>query len=393
MNILLVSSYLPYPLFSGGNIRLYNLIRELSKKHTITLICEKRIYQTKDDIEEVGKFCTKIITVLRKRQWSVSNILKTAFSSFPFLMVGHSSSQMSSEIDKVVRVAQYDVVHVETFYVMQNLPQINVPLVLAEHNIEYLVYQRFARQAFFLLQPLLLIDIAKMKYWEERFWKQAGKLIAVSDQEKKFMKRKDAVVVANGVDLQNFKFHPQDRRVRFQKKEKRALFIGDFRWVQNRDAIEWLIKEIWPNLKGDVKLWIVGRSIPDTIKYLTKDVNIIFDENASEDTEKIFRLADVLLAPIRVGGGTSFKILEAMATGVPVVTTSLGIEGIEAENGKEVLIAEDAESLAKKTREILDNDDLYQKIAKNARMLIEKKYDWEKIVTKLEQVYTSVANT
>jgi len=389
MNILIVSSFLPYPLFSGGHIRLYNLVKELSKRHAITLICEKRKYQTENDVKEIEKLC-EVIWVKREKQWSIKNILQSGFSSYPFLMAGHTNSQMRKRIEDVLKQKKLDVIHVETFYVMQNMPEVETPIVLVEHNIEYLVYKRFAKTAPIVLKPLLFIDILKMKYWEQKFWRQTTKLVAVSDEDKGLMKRKDVIVVPNGVDIDRFKI----KDLRFKNKEKKILFIGDFRWVQNRDAAEWILKEIWPEISSKLKvesskliLWIVGREIPESIKKLTNAQNVVFDENAPKETSEIFRKADILLAPIRVGGGTSFKILEAMASGVPVITTHLGIEGIDAENDKSVLISDDALGLASKTIDVLKNEEEYQRISINARRLIEEKYDWKIIVEKLESVY------
>ncbi|MDO8461106.1 MAG: glycosyltransferase [bacterium] len=203
MNILIISSFLPYPLFSGGHIRLYNIIKELSKGHKITLICEKRKYQTENDVKEVRKIC-EAIWVERKKQWSIKNILKAGFSSYPFLMAGHTNSQMRKRIEDVLKQKKFDVIHIETFYVMQNMPKVDIPTVLAEHNIEYLVYKRFADSSSKLIKPFLLLDILKMQYWEKKFWKKATKLVAVSEQEKKMMIRKDVIVVQNGVDLNKF---------------------------------------------------------------------------------------------------------------------------------------------------------------------------------------------
>src|SRR5205809_8003143 len=100
MKILLVSSYLPCTLLSGGNVRLYNVIKELSVNHSITLVCEIRDYQTQEDIKEVAKFCTEVITVPRKKQWSVQNILKTAASMYSFLLIGHTSRSEERRVGK-----------------------------------------------------------------------------------------------------------------------------------------------------------------------------------------------------------------------------------------------------------------------------------------------------
>lgn len=391
----MVSSYLPYPLFSGGHIRLYNLLKQLSKRHEVTLICEMRDSQKESDIKEVSKFCKKVSTVRRNAQWSAKNIINTGFSFYPFLLVGHKNQAMREKIIDALKSDTFDVIHVETFYVMHNLPPTSLPIVLTEHNIEYLVYERFTKRAPLFIRPLLTIDVLKMKYWETLFWRKVTKLIAVSDDEKSVMKGMDVAVIPNGVDLQQFKFRPT--RSHRKSKEKRLLFIGDFKWVQNRDAVLWLLSDIWPKIvkeagkEEDIKLslWIVGKNMPQQIREMIHDENVIFDQEASSSTEEIFKQASLLVAPIQVGGGTSFKILEAMATGVPVVTTTLGIEGIKAKNGEEVLIGKDAESIASHVITILQTNTLYERITTQARRLIEEMYNWEKIVRKLEAVYQS----
>ncbi|MCL5432834.1 MAG: glycosyltransferase family 4 protein [Patescibacteria group bacterium] len=130
--------------------------------------------------------------------------------------------------------------------------------------------------------------------------------------------------------------------------------------------------------------------IPDSTKKINREENVIFDENAPEDTAEIFKKSHILLSPIKVGGGTSFKILESMASGVPVVTTNLGIEGIDAVNNEEVLISDNSNEIVDLVLKILRNEDLYKKLATNARKLIEDKYAWDKIAKKLDEVYKSV---
>lgn len=392
MKILMVSSYLPFPLLSGGHIRLYNLLKILSKKHKITLICEKRPNQTEMDVKELGKFCEKVITVERRKQWSIKNILKTGFSLNPFIITGHQSKEMVREIKNELEKENFDLIHVETFYVMQNLPKVSIPVVLVEHNIEYLAYERFVDKTKFFIKPLLLLDVLKLKRIEEYYWKKATKLVAVSAIEKNLMIRKDVSIIPNGVDLEKFKFQEIDSK--FLEKQKRILFIGDFKWMQNRDTAVFIIKEIWPKLnsKLDAKLWIVGRNIPQNIKKLTNDKNIIFDDNNQDKTEVIYEKSFLLLAPIRIGAGTSYKILEGMATGTAVVTTNLGIEGLGAKQNVHVLAAEDAKTLARSVEDLLIDKILYEKLTKNAREFVEKNYNWENIAKKLEEVYLSCLN-
>ncbi|PIR79688.1 MAG: hypothetical protein COU25_03975 [Candidatus Levybacteria bacterium CG10_big_fil_rev_8_21_14_0_10_35_13] len=393
MKILIVSSYLPYPLHSGGHIRLYNLIKNLSEENEITLICEKRDFQTDEDEEAVKKICKKVITVKRKKQWSLENILKTGFSLDPFLMVGHKSEEMTSLIRDELVKENFDVIHVETFYVYQNVPKVSIPVVLAEHNVEYLVYKRYADLANPILRPLLNIDVLKIKNKEQRAWQKVTKLIAVSGAEKKIMKRSDTSIIPNGVDTDKFAFRGFDKI----GNEKRVLFIGDFKWLQNRDALDYILAKIWPKIKRqlsllsqdiDLKLWIVGKNLPQSFKKYS-DKSIIFDTKNKTEAFQIFRKAYILLAPLRAGGGTSYKVLEAMSTGVGIVTTGLGIEGLGAKNNVHVLSAENSDELASCVVNLITDHSLYRKLTLNSRKFIEENYDWKIISDKLNKVYMS----
>lgn len=388
MNILVVSSFLPYPLFSGGHIRLYNLIKLLSKKHSIILVCEKRSGQTEQDVNELRKICKEVIVVPRKKQWSLGNIVTAGVSLNPFLITGHTSNEMKQKIQAVLEKEKIDVVHVETFYVLQNVPKTQLPIVLVEHNIEYLVYLRYMQNAPIFLRPFLWYDILKLRKAEEKAWTRATKVVAVSPIEQEVI-GKNTALVANGVDLQNFKFQLSSSK--FQPKEKRILFIGSFKWVQNKNAAEYILKNIWPlvlkeKYLSDLTLWIVGKNIPDNLKNIETS-RVIFDENASEETAEIYKQSFMLLAPIWVGGGTSYKILEAMASGVPVITTNLGVEGIDAR--KEVVIASSPADFVAEIKNLL-NEKVYSKISTNARKKVEEEYRWETIVNDLEKVYKSV---
>lgn len=393
MRILIVSSYLPYPLFSGGHVRLYNLMKELASKHEITLICEKRSNQTEQDIAEVKKVCKKVITVERRKQWSLGNIAKAATSFHSFLLSGHTNKAMRKKIREALVKDSFDVIHVETYYVMQNVPEMTIPVVLVEHNIEYKVYEKFALKAPAVLRPLLTIDIAKIKREEETFWRHVDALVAVSKGDKKVMEDRHvhATVVSNGVNTKKFSF-----KAKGANDEKRVLFIGDFKWIQNTDTVKFIIENIWPLIKkqeNNFKLWFVGRSIPNSLKSLANDPDVLFDEASSNlPTEKIFQKASVLLAPIRVGGGTSYKILESMSCGTPVVTMQMSADALDAVDGHDIMVGETADELAKKTLSLLQDQSLYEKISKNGRVLIEKKYTWKEIGKNLEEVYQSVTS-
>lgn len=388
MKILMVSSYLPYPLLDGGKIRLYNLLKILSEKHEITLICEKRANQSEKDIEEVRKVCKKVITVDRPKAMSLGNISKTILTLDPLLTTTHKNKKMQKIISRELESVNYDLIHVETFYVIQNIGKTKIPVVLVEHNIEYEVYEKYAKKSSPFIRPALYYDILKLKRREKEAWKKANCVVAVSPKEQKIIGPKTELV-PNGVDLIKFKFVKKNTG----NKVKKVLFIGNFKWVQNRDSAVFIIRNIWPKMiskNPNLRLWVVGKEIPDSLKNLA-DSTIVMDEDAPSETELIFQEADLLLSPIRVGGGTNFKILESMASGTPVVTSFLGNEGIMAKENSEILIAEKPDEYARIATNVLEDHYLYEKISRNGRIFIEENFDWKKIALKMESVYNSVA--
>lgn len=386
MKILMVSSYLPYPLHDGGRIRLYNLLKFLKNKHEITLICEKRENQSQADVDEVAKVCKKVIVYNRPKAFSLQNIVKAALSANSFLETVHSHKEITRLIEKELTVENFDLFHVETYYVMQNLPKTDLPIVLVEHNIEYKVYRRYADKASFFAKPFLRIDALKIKKEERAAWKRAKVLVAVSPKEQEEM-GEDTFLVPNGVDTKRFSL----KKIEKNKKQKTVLFIGDFRWVANRDSVTYIIKNIWPSIVlkyPEIKLWVIGKNIPDSIRNLAIPA-IVFDENAPERTEEIFQASDVLLSPVRVGGGTNFKILESMSCGTPVVTNKLGNEGLRAKDKTEILICEKPDEFANVVADLLKDEYMYEKMSRNGRDFVVKNFDWENVSLKLDEIYRS----
>lgn len=394
MRILMVSASLPHPLLSGGQVRLFNLLRELSSRHDITLVCEKRSTQTELDIAAVQSHCSKVIVVPRRKQWAVRNVVRSGFSTRSFLTNGHTQHAMRQAIAGELAAAPFSVIHVETFYVLHNLPRTELPVVLVEQNVEYDVYGRYQRRAPRLLRPLMAIDVAKMRREEERSWAGADALIAVSDADAQVMRSAgfEPVVVPNGVNTDEFA--RKDVSAMRSKTEKRVLFIGDFRWLQNRDSARFILEEVWPALRRrssdhDVKLWIVARRIPESITRLAGSTDVILDEESSaRPTPEIFRDAWALLAPIRVGGGTSYKILESMACGTPVVTMELSAGSLGARDGQELLVGQTGEDLAGAVARLLADAQLYERISAGGSAFIERRFAWKAIARTLDDVYT-----
>lgn len=390
MKVLMITPYLPYPLFSGGQVRLFNLIKNLAPKHEITLFSFIRKEQEQEYVPQLLRYWRRVEVFKKRKPWDLLTLSQTAFSFYPLLMVMYDLPEVKKKIAKEIAGGDYDLIHVECFYIMQNLPRQaagTLPVVLAEQNIEYLVYQRFVQNfRWAIARPFMYLDTLKIKFWEKRFWQKADKLIAMSEEEKRLMGARGVEVVTNGVDTEYFR-----KRLFKKDAEPTVVFVGDFRWIKNRDALRFLYEGIWPKIKKEmpeVKLLVVGRNIPQGLKD-SLSMDAVFEEGI-EDIRQAYQRAHLLLAPVRVGGGTSYKILEAMASGLPVVTTSLGIEGIEARNGVEVMVRDDAEGLAQATVGLLKDEEKRRKMGEGAQKLIEEKYDWGKISEKLGRIWEEV---
>lgn len=397
MKILMLTPYLPFPDSSGGQIRSYNLIKDLSKKHEITLFSLIKDDSERKFVPELEKYCSKVQVFKRsKSPWTLRNIFLTGFGPYPFLVIRNLSPQEKKAVKEEIQKEHYDLIHAETFYVMPHIPETKTPILLVEQTIEYLVYKHYVEGTKNpLLRSLLSIDVEKLKFWETKFWKKADSVVAVSESDKKEMRKLvpnlKVDLVPNGVNLDFFK-----EKNSWSTDNPRILFIANFKWLQNIEAAELLLTEVYPLVRRKnpkVKIWIVGQHIPEEI-LAHKSSHIVID-NLREDDQKGIRDAyfqsSVFVSPLKGPGGTRLKHLAAMAARLPLVTTSVGAEGLGAQDGKEVIIRNNSYDMAKATLEILENEKMAKTIAENARRLVEEKFSWYKMSEYLDKIYVENA--
>lgn len=316
--------------------------------------------------------------VMRGRAWQLKYIFNAIFGKYPFLLATYDNSIMRKTLKELLSQNEYDLIHLEPFYVWPSLPETSKPIVVSEHNIEHKVYEQYGKKF-----PLLFaIDIAKIRRWEEFVWKKADYITAVSEKDKSVI-QKGVFVVPNGVDTNQFTFQ------KHSTNRYRVLFVGNFRWIPNRDAAISLINDIWPLF---IKKYpravpqIVGVDIPSDIKKIVLESNGEIRESV-KDISHEYRDADILIAPHMIAGGTKFKILEAFASGLPVVTTHQGVSGLEAKPDIHYKEATSPEDFVAKTTEIWENTKETDQMVQNARKLVEEKYSWEHIAQILEGVW------
>jgi len=169
----------------------------------------------------------------------------------------------------------------------------------------------------------------------------------------------------------------------------KLLYVGDYAYLQNSDAISWLLKDIYPAIRAkypNSTLTIVGKNIPENLE---KSYGVTIQRDV-EDIREVYSDADMLLAPLRISSGTQFKILEAMATGVIVLTTPTGIQGLNAKPGKELVVFKDKRDVALAIENILKSQNTAEEMSKRARELVEKEYSWNMIGSKLRSIYKNL---
>lgn len=395
MKILMLLPFLPIDQMSGGQTRWYHLIKFLSKNHKITVVSLIRGDKEKElsYLPQIEKYCEKIMVFDRpKSPWTLRNLFLTLVTFNPLVVMRNFSLEERKAITKELSENQYDIIHAETFYVMPHIPQTSVPIVLVEPTIEFSVYQHYVdNEVPFLLKFIYLFDVIKLKWWEKYYWRKANKVFAVSEEDKIIMEKElpgiEVGIIPNGVDVSYF----EEKKVK-RHLPQRVLYHGDYKWMQNVEAVNILIKDVWPLIKektSNVRLWITGRSIPkDIIELAKKDSNIIVNESPS-DNRDVFKTASVLVTPIMSPGGTRLKVLEAMASDLPVVSTPVGVAGLNIKKGTHALVSSSVDELAQMTIDVLNDKQLSEKLAKEGKKFVAQNFDWQSIVVNLEKVYKS----
>jgi len=391
MNVLFISAILPYPLLSGGQVRLYNLLKLLSKKHDITLYTFIRNENERQYTKELS-FIKKIKLFYRGLVWQPKYILRSLTSSLPLLLSSYENEEMKKDIICELEHEQYDLVHLEPFYVCPSIPQVRCPMVVAEHNIEYEVYESYVKQfPISFLRPFLHRDVAKIKKQEETVWKKAHNIIAVSAYDASVIRshagEKKVTVIPNGVDTSYFSYEKK----LFNKEHPSFLFVGNFYWVPNVKAVERLFGDIWPKVFGEIPhahLTVVGKHLPQKLQEEAKALHITYKEYV-EDIRDAYKSSDILLAPMTISGGTKFKILEAMASGCLVMTTKEGMEGIRAIKDTHFYLAQTDSDYAVGVQSVYTNPKKFQAMTEKARSLIVSEYDWRSIVRKQCDVWNN----
>jgi len=395
LKILMLVPFLPNIQTSGGQTRWYNIIKHLSKEHEITLFSLKKDESEKKFIPELKKYCKEVRVFSRpKSPWTLKNILLAELGFYPLVVIRNYSASERRAIKEELEKEKYDLIHAEAFYVMPHIPKTDVPTILVEQTIEYMVYKHYVdNEVPLILKPLYYLDVYKLRYWEKYYWKKADKLMSVSHEDRQAMQKLipgiKVDIIPNGVDTDYYVAK------KVAKKDPPRVMYGvtNFEWLQNVEAVDLLINEVWPTIhkeEPDAILWIVGRRIPKRIVKLAKENNDIEITESIEDARDAYLASTVMVTPIKGAGGTRLKILEAMAAGLPIVSTSVGVAGLGLKDGKHALISDSMSGLAKQAIKIIRNKKRANAMGKEAQKFVRDNFDWKAIAKLHKPIYDSV---
>lgn len=405
MKVLWLSHLIPYPPKGGVLQRSYNMVRELAKYHEVDLLAFnqqgllKPLYPSletglADANAAMGAICNRhefFELAIDKnpcvRYWLA---LKGLFIR-PYNLLWLESREYAKAVEQWCRDKQYDVIHFDTISLLPYLKYVSggAATVLDHHNIEsHMLIRRAENESNPLLSFYYRHEGSRVEQYEREFCPQFSLNVTCSDVDSERLReiapQSQVLTVPNGVDLQYF--YPSG----LEKNASSLIFVGTLNWYPNVEAVIYIANTLWPKLKKlhpDLTFHIVGANPPQQISALAQRDPSFKVHGFVEDIRPMIEQATVYVCPIRDGGGTKLKILDAMAMGAPIVAYPLACEGIEVTPGHDVLFAETDDEFVRQISELLGSPALQQKISRNARKLIEGRFSYEVIGRELAKAF------
>ncbi|MGH7602006.1 MAG: glycosyltransferase, partial [bacterium] len=388
MKILLITPRLPYPPYRGDKLKIFNLLKRLSKDNSIHLLSFVENGREREYIQHLAPYCATVEVVPLPRWRSYLQCLFGLFSTLPLQVHYFKSQKMRRRIAEICRHNHFDVIHTHLIRMAQYTAGSEHPLqVLDLTDAVSLYLSRFlSREKNQLLKLLLKVELERIKRYEnilEQF--HASFVCSEPDKEQLLQAAPEADIriIPNGVDLAYFS---NDKPVKYDPA--RIVFTGNLTYYPNIDGIFYFVNEIFPLVKKEVpaaKFYIVGQSPPAKVRALAS--NDVIVTGFVEDIKQHYLSSAVAVSPIRFGAGTLNKILEPLVLGVPVVATSMGTEGLDVTNGKEILIADGPHTFARHVVRVMKEPAYRDSLGQEGMAIIRRLYNWDAIVQALENVY------
>jgi sugar transferase (PEP-CTERM/EpsH1 system associated) len=391
VHLLWVKTELLHPIDKGGRIRTYNMLRALKRQHRVTYVALDNGGGAPDAVERAQEYCHDLIRVefseARRRSprfWL--ELAANLVSPLPYAVAKYRSLRMELEIRQAVSRLGIDLLVCDFLFPSQNVPDgLQVPTVLFQHNVEAAIWRRHAdvrvnplSRAYFREQW------RRMRQFEERECRRFGHVVAVSEADARAIETEYGIAgvsdVPTGVDTEYF--HPRDRA---PLEARNLVFTGAMDWMPNEDGIAWFVDDVLPLIHAqmpDVTLTIVGRNPPPRIQALSAQDQRLRVTGSVPDVRPYMEAGSVFVVPLRVGGGTRLKIYEALAMERPLVSTTIGAEGLPLEHGVHALIADGAKPFADAVVGLLSDPRQASAMALSGATYVRANFGWDRAVEK-----------
>lgn len=393
MRILIITDYLPYPLNSGSKIRVYNLIWRIARQHEVALAAFVESPDEVAGIPELENFCARVETVPLRRHHPLAHLAGLAHFALegkPLELKFLYSDALVNRIRQMIAERDYDVAEIEhsrmALYwdALRATRAARLLTFIDIASAQYARIVRLGRASMGNYRAWLFSQT--MGHWEPRYAERFDRCITTSDVDRRALlaanPRLKLDVAPNGVDTQRFQpLSPCENT-------PAVLFIGTMNYPPCVDAAIYFCDQILPYLRnsfGRLDVWIIGANPAPRVARLVGDGVRVTGK--VEDVIPYYQQCAVAVVPLRAGSGTRLKILEAMALGRPVVSTTIGCEGLDVVNEEHLLIANEPREFAAQVRRLLTDTTLYTRLVTNGRRLVETKYDWDAIADRLLAIY------
>lgn len=398
--ILFLSTRAPYPPTTGHFQRTFNILKELSTFGEIFFFGFYDKGLSQNDVDEVdrelGKICRSIHIEHIPEERNIAGMLWLGFSSLfttrPLISKKYFRSSMQRSIEELLSRTRIDIVHLDMLPLAEYLPLFpDMPIALTNQNVESLRLARWAATEKNLLKRWFLkLQARRLAVYEAGILKKLKYCIAMSETDKGYLQALNPdcnlIVIPNGTDTSFYS--PAAEK---EAEQPNILWIGGMRDPYNRQAVLFFLDEVFPRIAEripNVKWTVVGRDPPDRLVRLgNQHVEL---PGLVRDVRPYYHRAHVFVVPLLSGSGTKLKVIEGLSMGMPIVTTTVGAEGLAVEHGKDIFINDDAVQFAESVIRLLENPVLRRNVGSSARTLAADRYDWKVIGAMQRHLYEEI---
>ncbi|MCA1816664.1 MAG: glycosyltransferase family 4 protein [Acidobacteria bacterium] len=400
MKILWVKAGKLLPVDTGGKIRSYNLLRQLAARHEVTLLtyhggARDETYER--EIAERLPGAEAIHTAAPASTFAQAlDYLRRLPARAPYAVAKFTSPRVARRVGELLDAQSFDAAVCDFLSASLNFPrELRTPTALFQHNVESALWRRQARhEPHPLRRAAFEIEAAKMSAYERAAVARFHHVVAVSEHDRALMSEMTdpsrITVVPTGVDLAQYRATDAGEAARGDAEQQPlVLFLGSMDWEANVDGVEWFVREVWAQISSAIpgaRFRVVGRDPAPRVRRLAS-ASVEITGTVPSVVEHL-REATVFVVPLRVGGGTRLKIFEAMAAGKAVVSTTVGAEGLDVTDGRDVILADDARAFADSVVGLL-RDGARRREFEQAASALAARHDWSAVVRRFEDALES----